>query len=118
MRDKILVFIIGLLVGAIITAGGFLIYEKNNPRATQSEETNTQTTENFDRRMPGGQRPSGEMPEGEIPEGEVPPEMPDGEAPADMQDSEQNNNEQSNSKQSRKQSRNKTTDTTNQSSDV
>ena len=113
MRDKILVFIIGLLVGAIITAGGFLIYEKNNPRATQSEETNTQTTENFDRRMPGGQRPSGEMPDGE-----VPPEMPNGEAPADMQDSEQNNNEQSNSKQSRKQSRNKTTDTTNQSSDV
>ena len=113
MKDKILVFIIGLLVGAIITAGGFLIYEKNNPRATQSEETNTQTTENFDRRMPGGQRTSGEMPDGE-----VPPEMPDGEAPADMQDSEQNNNEQSNSKQSRKQSRNKTTDTTNQSSDV
>lgn len=113
MKDKILVFIIGLLVGAIITAGGFLIYEKNNPRATQSEETNTQTTENFDRRMPGGQRPSGEMPDGE-----VPPEMPNGEAPADMQDSEQNSNEQSNSKQSRKQFRNKTTDTTNQSSDV
>ena len=30
MKDKILVFIIGLLVGAIITATGFLIYEKTN----------------------------------------------------------------------------------------
>ncbi|MBO6233695.1 MAG: hypothetical protein J6N78_06570 [Clostridia bacterium] len=30
MKDKIIVFIIGLLVGAIITTGGFLIYEKIN----------------------------------------------------------------------------------------
>ena len=114
MKDKILVFIIGLLVGAIITAGGFLIYEKNNPKDTQNNETNTQTTENFDRRMPGGERPSGEMPNGEMPDGETPPEMPDGETPPDMQDGEQNGN----NKQSRKQSKNKTTDTTNQSSDV
>ena len=30
MKDKILVFIIGLLVGAIITASGFLIYQNAN----------------------------------------------------------------------------------------
>ena len=30
MKDKSLMFIIGLLVGAIITASGFLIYQKNN----------------------------------------------------------------------------------------
>lgn len=30
MKGKILPFIIGLLVGAIIATGGFLIYQKNN----------------------------------------------------------------------------------------
>ena len=35
MKDKILVFIIGLLVGAVITASGFLIYEKANENTNQ-----------------------------------------------------------------------------------
>lgn len=30
MKNKILIFIIGLLVGAIISTIGFIIYEKNN----------------------------------------------------------------------------------------
>ena len=30
MKGKILPFVIGLLVGAIIATGGFLIYQKNN----------------------------------------------------------------------------------------
>ena len=30
MKGKILVFIIGLLVGAIIATGGFMIYQKTN----------------------------------------------------------------------------------------
>ena len=57
MKDKILIFIIGLLVGAVITASGFLIYEKTN-------NTN--------------QMPSGEgMQMMEKPDGE-PPEKPSG----------------------------------------
>lgn len=35
MKDKILVFIIGLLIGAILATGGFLIYEKNSTSNTQ-----------------------------------------------------------------------------------
>ena len=34
MKDKILTLIIGILIGAILTAGGFLIY--NNVRGTSS----------------------------------------------------------------------------------
>ena len=30
MKNKILIFIIGVLIGAIITTTGFLIYEKTN----------------------------------------------------------------------------------------
>ncbi len=60
MKNKILTFIIGVLVGAIITTAGFLIYEKvNNNRNS----------------MPSGERP--QMMEGE--NGETPPEKPDGE---------------------------------------
>ena len=58
MKDKILVFIIGLLEGAIITASGFLIYEKTN-------DTN---------QMPSGER----MQMMERPDGETPPEKPSG----------------------------------------
>ena len=56
MKDKILVFIIGLLVGAIITEAGFLIYERTN-------NNNQAFNENGMRMM---QRP----------EGGTPPEMP------------------------------------------
>ena len=37
MKDKILVFIIGLLIGAILATGGFLIYEKNSTSNTQTQ---------------------------------------------------------------------------------
>ena len=40
MKDKILVFIIGLLVGAIITATGFLIYEKTNKNSNTNQMPN------------------------------------------------------------------------------
>ena len=53
MKDKILVFIIGLLVGAIITALGFLIYEKINK--------NTNKMLNGER-MQMMERPDGETP--------------------------------------------------------
>ncbi len=35
MKDKVLVFIIGLLVGAIITASIFLIYQNANKKTNQ-----------------------------------------------------------------------------------
>ena len=59
MKDKILIFIIGLLVGAVITASGFLIYEKVNKNTNQ---------------MPSGER----MQMMERPDGETPPEKPSG----------------------------------------
>lgn len=58
MKNKILTFIIGVLVGAIIMAAGFLIYEKLN--------TNTNG-------MPSGERP--QMMESE--DGKTPPEKPE-----------------------------------------
>ena len=58
MKDKILVFIIGLLVGAVITASGFLIYQNNNKNTNQ---------------MPN----QGQMQMMEKPDGE-PPEKPSG----------------------------------------
>ena len=54
MKDKVLVFIIGLLVGAVITASGFLIYQNANKNTNQ---------------MPNGEqmqimdKPDGEPPE-------------------------------------------------------
>lgn len=60
MKNKILTFIIGVLVGAIITTAGFLIYEKVNNNSNS---------------MPSGERP--QMMEGE--NGKTPPEKPDGE---------------------------------------
>lgn len=60
MKDKIFVFIIGLLVGAIITASGFLIYQKTNK--------NTNQISNGEQMM-------------EKPNSEEPPEKPNGETP-------------------------------------
>lgn len=62
MKDKILVFIIGLLIGGVITASGFLIYEKINTNQVQNER----------------QMKMMEPPNGEKPDGETPPEKPSG----------------------------------------
>ena len=59
MKDKILVFIIGLLVGAIITASGFLIYQNVNRNTNQ---------------MPSGEQ----MQMMERPDGEEPPKKTNG----------------------------------------
>ena len=54
MKDNVLVFIIGLLVGAVITVSGFLIYQNANKNANQ---------------MPNGeQMQMVEKPDGEPPE--------------------------------------------------
>ena len=60
MKDKILVFTIVLLVGAIITASGFFIYQKVNKNSNQ---------------MPS----EGQMQMMERPDGQTPPEKPSGE---------------------------------------
>ena len=58
MKDKVLIFIIGLLLGAVLTASGFLIYEKNYQNNFQ---------------FPNGERFE-MMP---MPDGKEPPEKPE-----------------------------------------
>jgi len=68
MKNRILTFIIGVLVGAIITTAGFLIYSKsiNKNQMNKPFENNGQM-----------QRPSGEMAEPpEKPQGDFQPTMP------------------------------------------
>ena len=69
MKDKILLFIIGVLVGAVISTGAFFVYTK----ATTTCNTNS----NGQMQMPGGNPPS--MPNGQNSENGQPPEKPDGE---------------------------------------
>ena len=59
MKNKIVTFIIGMLVGAIIATGGFFIYQKTHHA----------------KGMQGGDRPERMM---EREDGETPPEKPDG----------------------------------------
>lgn len=73
MKGKILPFIIGLLVGAIIATGGFLIYQKNNkhqgpgrmngqrPQMMQRQDGNS-TDGDTPPALPNGEQPSGEAP--------------------------------------------------------
>lgn len=77
MKDKILVFIIGVLVGAVLSTGAFYIYTR-----VSGNNNNTQ--------LNGGQPP--EMPNGENGQ---PPEKPDGdntgEPPAKPEDNNKEN---------------------------
>ena len=94
MKDKILTLIIGILIGAILTAGGFLIY--NNVSGSSSNNKMNEM-----HMMNKGERP--EIPnERQIPNGE----MPDGEAnftPGENQ--EQENTKIQNKGQKRKETR-------------
>lgn len=63
MKDKILIFVIGLLVGAVITASGFLIYEKTN---NTSQMLNGKRIEMMER--PNGERTNGSKNDGNRPE--------------------------------------------------
>ena len=67
MKEKILLIIIGMLLGAIIATGGFYIYNKSNTCDVNNQQMH----------MNGGQ----------------PPELPSGENPPEMQNNTQNNNE-------------------------
>ena len=62
MKDKIILFVIGVLVGAVISTGAFYVYTTTN--SNNNSNNNTQ--------MNGGQQPP-EMPSGQNGQ---PPEMP------------------------------------------
>ena len=79
MKDKILFFVIGVLVGAVISTGAFFVYTK----ATTTCNTNS----NNQIGMPGGNPPS--MQDGQSGQNGQPPEMPNG-------NNSENNNSQSN----------------------
>lgn len=83
MKEKVLIFIIGLLAGAVLSTGAFYIY--NSTSNSCSNEPNMQ--------MNGGQPP-------ELPDGQEPPEKPDGEngQPPEMPNGGQQNNNQENNK--------------------
>ena len=78
MKEKVIIFIIGLLVGAVIATGAFFIYSK---------ATTCNTTNNSQMQMPGGNPPS--MPSGQNSENRQPPEKP---SDSNTQDSNQKNN--------------------------
>ena len=78
MKDKIILFVIGVLVGAVISTGAFYIYTTTNSSCNCNNK-NTQ--------MNGGQPP--EMPSGQQGENGQPPEKP-------SNDNQQNNNTQNN----------------------
>jgi len=64
MKEKILTFVIGFLVGAVVASSCFFVYTKLNPTTT----TSTNSTEKA--QFPGGGTPpdmNGEMPSGERP---------------------------------------------------
>lgn len=79
MKDKILLFVIGVLVGAVISTGAFFVYTK--VAATCNTNSNNQIG------MPGGNPPS--MQNGQSGQNGQPPEMPNG-------NNSENNNSQSN----------------------
>ena len=81
MKDKILLFVIGVLVGAVISTGAFFVYTK--------AATTCNTNSNNQIRMPGGNPPS--MQNGQNGQ---PPKMPNGNNSGNINS--QNNN-QSNS---------------------
>lgn len=109
MKGKVLNFIIGVLVGAIIATAGFIIYEKNNKtegpqgmnggtppqmmqqqgsdsNSTTNDSTNSEqgTNQGTPPALPNGEQPTGTPPSGEVPTGDT--------STADETNTEQNNN--------------------------
>ena len=74
MKGKILTFIIGMLVGAIIATAGFIIYNKvNEDEATEQRTMNQEQMMEMrgDKEKPTGEMPEGGMPTREKPEGNM-----------------------------------------------
>ena len=60
MKEKIIIFVIGVLVGAVLATGAFFIYTK----ASSSNNTTEQTQQiNGERPEMNGEMPSGERPD-------------------------------------------------------
>jgi cell division protein FtsN len=90
MKGKILTLIIGILIGAIITTAGFLIYNKT---VASSQPEMMQMDENGQMGKPDGENGEApEKPDGD--NGEEPPSKPDGdngEAPSEKTDNSNSN---------------------------
>ena len=89
MKGKILPFIIGLLVGAIIATGGFIIYQKNNKHGgpgemkgerpqmmQQSSDSNSTDNSSSDNAQGTNQGTPPALPNGEQPNGAAPSGAP------------------------------------------
>lgn len=81
MKDKILTLIIGVLIGAIITSAGFVIYMKTN---------NTGKNHNFGKQPQMNQSQDGNQGRG------TPPDLPNGEKPSGNQKGETTNGNSNN----------------------
>lgn len=86
MKEKIYVFVIGLLLGGIIATGGLFIYQKCNETSTDNTQANEQM------QMPSGDNSNGQMPGGN---GGTPPAKP-GESSDNSGDSSNGNGSSSN----------------------
>ncbi len=65
MKDKIITLIIGVLIGAIITAGGFLLFGQNNKTVEGKDLTRRgQMQEQMGNYIPG-EKTKGTPPDGE-----------------------------------------------------
>ena len=96
MKNKILIFVIGFLVVAILATGGFIIYEK-----TKKLDTN-----NSSNQFPGGNPPQ-MMQDGNM---QTPPEKPSGDMPNEVtEENDQKQNESTNTKKEIKKQKNETT---------
>ncbi len=73
MKDKIIMFIIGLLVGAVISTGAFYVYT-TTAKKCDSNNQNTQMNGGQPPEMPNGQ--NGQPPEKPSGENGQPPEKP------------------------------------------
>lgn len=91
MKNKILILIIGILIGAVLTSIGFYIYQKNN--------TNTNGGPDFSQ---NGEMP--QMPNGG--NGQTPPDKPSGEASGTQQGNSNGQMQTNNSQNSQNQSSN------------
>lgn len=86
MKNRILTFIIGVLVGAIIVTSGFLLYfngtntdapDGSKPQTSQSEGGETPPDKPDGQQSEGGETPP-DKPDGQQGEGgETPPDKPD-----------------------------------------
>ena len=67
-KEKIILFVIGVLIGAVISTAAFFVYMK-------TLGTGNATSSSSSQQMPGGGGTPPEMPSGQN-QGDTPPEMP------------------------------------------